>query len=133
MAFFIDQDIFRFQIPVNDVIRMQMFNSKDQFWDVKSGISFWKLPFLLNLGEQVDSWTIFKNKIYKGRSLKTMVKVYDKWVIKFFQYKSFLKYIVDFISQNQIFFILSFHGVNLVLIPFSYNEDLSESAVSNFS
>jgi hypothetical protein len=74
-----------------------MFNSQNKFLNVETCIFFFYFALFLDLGEQVDAGAIFDDEINIKRGLKTVVKTNYKWMVQFFQYIGFLKYVVQFI------------------------------------
>lgn len=52
MAISIKEDIFRFQVAVDDAMPMEVFKRKDQFCDVELGTLFVEAPFSLEVPEE---------------------------------------------------------------------------------
>ena len=115
MTIFIKKNIFRFEVTVNNIFLMKMFDSKTQFSGIESGLFFRKSNLSGKMKTEISSWAIVKSKIEIVRSLKGKMKIDDKLMIRLFEYVSFNNSVLELFLKNKILFLQSLESIELII------------------
>ena len=115
MTIFIKKNIFRFEVTVNNVLLMKMFNSKTQLSGIESGLFFRKSNLSGKMKTEISSRAIVKSEIEIVRSLKGKMKVDDKLMIRLFEYVSFNDGILELFLKNEILFLQSLESIEFII------------------
>lgn len=125
----VDQNVLWLQIPIDDVVLVQVLDGQHQLADVEPRHAFLEPHLLGQLGQQIDSRTVLQNEVDVQRRLEHEENVHDEVVLQLLQDLTLLKHVMQLVSQNELLFVLSLHGVYLFGVLLLHHEDLSERAV----
>ena len=80
MPIMINQQIFRFKIPVYDILLMQIHEAIENFNEVEFGIILWHSLYAFEVVEKLASWAILIAEKVQSRTKQTKLWVSKQWL-----------------------------------------------------
>jgi hypothetical protein len=124
----IQQDVFWFQITVDDVLLVQMLDGQTELSNIKLGLILRESDFSCQVKAQVSAWTIVKGEIEVMRSLKGKVKVDDELVVCLLQDIGLDDCILQLFLQYKIFLFKCLESIQTAIDVQLCQENFAKSA-----
>lgn len=112
MTFFVNQNIIRFEISMNEIHFVYRFNTQNSLRNVEPRFVFGQNIFFHEQGHEITSWQKVHDQIQVLIILKTELQVYDPLVPGFYQNFSFGLNMIHLIFINHLCFLHPFHSYN---------------------
>lgn len=128
MSLSIQQNIFRFQISIDNVLLMKMLNGQTQFCYVKLGLFFRESDLACEMEAEISAWTVIQREIEVMRSLEGEMQIDNEDVIGLFEDIGLDDCVLQLLLKDQVLFLQGFEGVKATVYVQFGQENLAECA-----
>ena len=129
MTILINQYILGLQIPINDLILMQMFQSQHYLGTIKHSTNLCKLTGLSQMKEQLSPLHEIHNHIKFTLTLKCAIELhYIRMILHILQYLSFGLSVQDLVFILYHVFFQHFHRIQFFIAGFFDQVDFTKRA-----
>lgn len=130
----VEKDVLRLQVPVHNVVIVQVLQRKNKLCNVKFGARLLEATFPLQMPEKFSARHVIGDQIEIGRSLEGELEADNKGRVghgSSDQNVAFAKGVCNFLLLNNDLLGQDLHGVNASSIALTNLEDLAECALAN--
>lgn len=126
VAFHVHQDIFRFKVPVNNLISMQVAQPYQYLGSYELYCIFFEPSCLAQMIKQVSSFNILQEEIETKIVLEDVTHIDDKWVFSLSKNVFFSSRVQNLPLLNKNVLIYSFHCIYFVIDCIYHQKNFSK-------
>ena len=107
----IKKNVFRFQITIDDIFFMEMFDRKTEFSCIKFGFFLRKSYLSGKMETQISAWAIVKGKVKIVRSLESKMEINDELMIGLLENVGLDNGVFELFLEDEVFLFESLQSI----------------------